>query len=183
MAERPVDWTNSTLACLPPFTFDDFTCPFNLKSRRFTSNPCLFKLARDRAMARKSTANLEKMCLQIQLQKYVRGDRAKLHRCLQKSFVFLLRWIQFVRERANASGIPTGFERAFAGSQAQLLSVLPWFDSDEMAGCSENSGKVHGLTPEPNPASRTTSPGPIPRRVIRTPASFEPIVWALLFIP
>ena len=33
--------------------------------------------------------------------------------------------IQFVRECANASGIPTGFVRAFAGSQAQLLSVLP----------------------------------------------------------
>ena len=62
MAERPVDWTNSALACLAPFTFNDFTGPFNLKSRRFTRNPCLFKLARDGAITRKSTANVEKVC-------------------------------------------------------------------------------------------------------------------------
>ena len=36
---------------------------------------------------------------------------------------------------------------------------------------------------DPKPASSTTSPAPIPKRAIRTPASFEPIVCALRFIP
>ena len=44
VAKGAVDWTYSTFACLAPFSFYDFACPFNVKASFFACNPRMFEL-------------------------------------------------------------------------------------------------------------------------------------------